>query len=151
MKTNNNICKKVLLGLLILFAGIAVIYIIIGGICEYLLDRWEKEAYETAIQITSDIKEIPEPDNSKVIEDFSISGVLSGNEGDQSMGGVILESSLSYEEITEYYNSMWNQDYSIEIVEDIPGYFEILEAKNLIDFEQEYDGDQYYMICSWGE
>lgn len=58
----------------------------------------------TSKQVTKDLLQVPLPEKTDVIEEFSRSGKLEGNgNGMQFFGAILIQSDLSLEELNEYY------------------------------------------------
>ncbi|MDO5294419.1 MAG: hypothetical protein Q4F05_16915 [bacterium] len=102
----------------------------------------------SARKVATELKELPLPENTTYIEHISKAGKLCGNgNGMQYLGGILIKSELSLEELDTYY-SKYNKEYVVEkqFAQKI-GFVEHTE----LAFETELSGTGYYFIYLWGE
>lgn len=105
----------------------------------------------TAKKVVADIHNIPLPENTKIIEEVSQAGKLTGNgNGMQFFGAVLVESSLTLEEIEKYYSNYRENDWSYLVEKQTNQKIEAVEH-HTISFKSDVRGKNCYIIYSWGE
>ncbi len=107
---------------------------------------------KAAQNIVEEIKSIPVPDNTSIVEEISDAGKLSGNgEGMQYFGAVLLKSELSLEELQTYYGKYSESKYSNIVACQEGNRVKVVEHKDL-QFKTEIGKDNdYYIVYTWGD
>ncbi len=136
-----NKCKlvfEIVLG--ILFAGIAVFLLSVPIVNNNI-------ASETARRV----KEIELPEATEYIESFSKAGKLVGNgNGMQYLGGILIESELSLEDLESYYSQYAENEWEC-IVEKQTGKNIRFVEHGTVSLNGDIDGDNFYIVYSWGD
>ena len=125
--------------------GILAAAILIGGVISLPLIN-----NHTACKVEKALCEIPLPEKTELIESLSQAGKLTGNgNGMQYFGAILIRSELSLEELETYYSDYRSNEweYLVEIQEGQS--IEVIEHKALQFSEEIEDGD-YYIVYSWG-
>lgn len=97
-----------------------------------------------ADSIEKDLRAIPLPENTKLVDSISIAGKLSGNgNGMQYFGAILVSSDLSEEELSDYYGACFEKA-------------EVKKQDSAIIFEYEdykfdkFDNNNYcYIVYGW--
>lgn len=93
---------------------------------------------------------LPLPDHTELMESIHKSGKLIGNgNGMQYFGAILIKSSLSLEELTEYYGSFAEHDWECVAEKQEDARIAVIEHGDLT-FQTEMKGDDYYIVYSWG-
>ena len=105
----------------------------------------------TATEVKNDIMALPLPQNTTVEESLSRAGNLTGNgNGMQFFGAVLLKSDMSLNELEAYYDPLRPDEWHY-IVERQDGK-EIKPTEHpVLSFKTDIDGDNYYILYSWGD
>ncbi len=97
-----------------------------------------------------DIEAIPLPERTERIEALSSAGKLVGSgNGMQYFGAVLIKSGLSLEELDAHY-SQYREKEDYYIVEPQTNQ-KIKATENQLSFEHDINGDDYYIVYSWGD
>ena len=104
----------------------------------------------SAKHIVAEIKSVPLPQDTQVVENFSQAGKLVGNgNGMQFFGAVLIESKLSLEELDNHYSSYretpWDYVVKIQNVQNI----DVIEH-GTFSFETDVSNGNFYIVYSWG-
>lgn len=108
-----------------------------------------------ALGMEKELKALPLPENTQLVDSTSMAGKLSGNgNGMQYFGAVLIQSTLSEEEIKIHY-AKYRDSLDDCLVEPQKG-TEIRPGGNPLHnndglaFSSPVEGEGYYMIYSWG-
>lgn len=102
-----------------------------------------------ANKITQNIKEIPLPDNTQYVESFSKAGKLVGNgNGMQYLGGILITSELSLEELQSYYTQHANGEGNCIVEKQTDKNISFIEHGS-VSFTTDIDADSYFIVYSW--
>lgn len=97
-----------------------------------------------------DVKGKNLPENTTYVESFSAAGKLQGNgNGMQYLGGIVIKSDLSVDEIKEYYKQYANEDWEF-IVEKQEGQRVLASEHKDINIKAEITSNNYYVVYTWG-
>ena len=109
-----------------------------------------------ALGIEKDLKHIPLPADTVIVESTSVAAKLTGNgNGMQYFGAVLLKSALSLEELYDHYRP-YRQGLSDCLVEPqtdaaIRPRGEYMHGARYLAFREPIEGEGYYILYSWGE
>lgn len=104
-------------------------------------------AKKTADQLA----ELPLPEHTEWIESVYKAGKLTGNgNGMQYFGAILIKSGLSLEELKEYYSNFAENEWECIVEKQISTTINIIEHGELT-LNTEIDGDDYFIVYSWGE
>lgn len=104
-------------------------------------------ANKTAISV----KNIELPGNTEYIETFSKAGKLVGNgNGMQYLGGILIKSDLSLEELQSYYSQYAQNEWECNVKKQTDKSIQIVEHGTLSLKDAMHDGN-YYIVYSWGD
>ncbi len=93
----------------------------------------------------------PLPENTELIESVSKAGKLVGcGNGMQYFGAILIKSGLSLTELREYYNSFAGSGREYIVENQSAGDIKVIEHA-LISFKTDIDGDNYYIVYTWGD
>ena len=93
---------------------------------------------------------LPLPAHTELVETVHRSGKLSGNgNGMQYFGAILIKSGLSLEELREYYSDFAEHEWECVVEKQTDGNIRAVEHGKLI-FMTDIEGDDYYIVYSWG-
>lgn len=104
-----------------------------------------------AYNVVTELKQIPLPKNTVIVEEKAISDRLCGNgDGVQYFGALLIKSDLSQEDLITYY-SQFSKKYHVE-----PQYDRRIKQDELAlhqdnSFHTSIDSDDYFVLYSWGD
>lgn len=97
-----------------------------------------------ALGIEKDLKRLPLPESTELVESISKAGKLVGNgNGMQYFGAILVKSDLSAEELTAYY-----EDHDCSLAGQLTS--EILVVDRTLSFRHDEYGVGYYIVYRWG-
>ncbi len=129
---------KAMLRLIALLLGAILLLLLASPIINDLY-AWRLER-ETA--------RIPLPPDTELVEKFSRAGKLNGNgNGMQFLGGILLKSSMTLEELQDYYRT-YEDDYIVETQKT--GELTMVEHGDCF-LNTKVSGDDYYVVYLWGQ
>ncbi len=103
-----------------------------------------------ALKVKCDIEKIPLAPKTEQIESLSSARKLIGNgNGMQYFGAVLLKSELTLQEINSYYSQYREKEWEYVVEKQTDK--EIKETNNQLSFKSDIDGDDYYIVYSWGD
>lgn len=133
--------KKVLVCIILLVVLIFVSVLVAAPIVN------DSMAKKTA----SALEELPLPDNTEFVEAVYQAGKLVGNgNGMQYFGGILIKSELSLEELKAYYLQFAKNEWECIVEKQMDADVKVIEHAKLT-FKTEIEGDQYYIVYSWGD
>lgn len=108
-----------------------------------------------ALGIEKDLKRMPLPENTTVVESTSVAGKLTGNgNGMQYFGAVLLKSELAIDELYDHYRPYREglNDCLVESQLDsvIRPRGEIMHGASHLTFRTDVQGAGYYILYTWG-
>ncbi len=104
-------------------------------------------AHKTAQQILA----ISMPSDTVTVETFSKAGKLVGNgNGMQYLGGVLIRSSLSLEELQLYYAQYAEHEWECQVEPQIGQSIRFVEHGRVV-LETEIEDDKYFIVYSLGD
>ena len=103
-----------------------------------------------ALGVENDLKDIPLPENTALVESTSKAGKMVGNgNGMQYFGAILLKSDLSLEELDAYYQTYRSGSFDCLIAEQVSNDILVVEHGDLAFRHDEY-GVGYYIVYTWG-
>lgn len=103
----------------------------------------------TAARVANELEELPLPENTEIIETTSFAGKFVGNgNGMQYFGAILIKSELPLESLTEHYSQYVEKEWEC-VVERQEGN-EIQELDGSESFQTDVEGEDYYIVYSWG-
>lgn len=94
---------------------------------------------------------LPLPNHTELMESIHKSGKLVGNgNGMQYFGAILIQSELSLEELKEYYWNFAEHDWECVVEKQTDANVSVIEHTNLA-FKTKIEGDNYYIVYSWGD
>lgn len=103
-------------------------------------------------KVEKELKSIPLPSNSKLIDSISISGKLTGNgNGMQYFGAILVKTELNEEDLEKYYKEYRKGKWDCLIKKQNLNGIDVIEHGSY-SFKK-FDNDEslnYYIIYSWG-
>lgn len=104
-----------------------------------------------AKKTAEELADLPLPDSTEFIEMVYQAGKLVGNgNGMQYFGAVLIKSDLSLEELKEYYSKYAENEWECVVENQTDKNVKIIEHTELT-FKTDVEGDDYYIIYSWGD
>ena len=106
-----------------------------------------------AVNVVKGLKQIPLPEDTIMVEEKAIADRLCGNgDGVQYFGALLLKSELSIEDLEEYYAQLNDDKFCCEVEHQYDRRIEQDELSLHQDniFNSTIDGDNYYILYSWG-
>lgn len=136
--------SQVFVGALVLFAlfigGILSLYII----CPIYNDGVAKK-------ISKELDSTPLPENTVLVDDFSMAGKLCGNgNGMQYFGAILIKSNLPEEKIVDFYKQYSSGQFDKIVKKQESNVISEIEHRYAA-FDADVDGEGYYMIYTWGD
>ena len=96
------------------------------------------------------VERIELPNNTHYIETFAKAGKLIGNgHGMQYIGGILIKSELSLQELKSYYSQYATNDWECIVEKQTDKQISFIEH-GTISFNSDINGDNYYVVYSWG-
>ncbi len=103
-----------------------------------------------ALGVEKDLKAIPLPQKTELVESISKAGKLTGNgNGMQYFGAILIKSDLSLEELVAYYQTYRIGQYDCLIASQVDNEILAVQHGNLAFRHTEY-GVGYYIVYTWG-
>lgn len=97
------------------------------------------------------IENIALPDHTEYIETFSKAGKLVGNgNGMQYLGGILIRSDLSLEELQLYYAQYAQNEWECLVEKQTDKTIRAVEHET-VSLHADIDSDNYYIVYSWGD
>lgn len=108
-----------------------------------------------ALGIEGDLKRLPLPADTVVVESTSVAGKLTGNgNGMQYFGAVLLKSDLSLEQLYDHYRPYREGLYDclVEVQSDaaVRPRGEVMHGASDLSFRTDVQGEGYYILYTWG-
>lgn len=103
-------------------------------------------------KVEKELKSIPLPSNSKLMDSISISGKLTGNgNGMQYFGAILIKTQLNEEDLEKYYKEYRNGKWDCLIKKQTSNEIDVIEHGTYLfkNFDSK-ESLNYYMIYSWG-
>ena len=104
-----------------------------------------------AMKTAKQVADIPLPEQTECMESVYLAGKLTGNgNGMQYFGAILVKSDLSVDELAVYYQNFNDdsQEYTVESQKDKK--IQVIEHGGL-SFKTDIQGDNYYIVYSWGD
>lgn len=99
--------------------------------------------------IESEIKNIPLPQDTEIIDSISIAGKLTGNgNGMQYFGAILIKSNLDIIELENYYKSYRKNEWSLNIKKQDTTHIDVIDHGEY-SFSSRGSLDNCYIIYSW--
>jgi len=96
------------------------------------------------------IEKIELPEHTEYMESFWKAGKLIGNgNGMQYLGGILIKSELSIDELQTYYSQYANEEWEC-IVEKQAGKSIQWIEHGMLSLNSNLSGENYYIVYSWG-
>ena len=132
--------KKILV---IIVLTAAIIFLSVLAAAPIVNDTIAKKA-------ANELAQFPLPNNTELIESIYKAGKLVGNgNGMQYFGAILIKSGLSLEELKEYYLKFAKDEWECMVERQIDTDIKIIEHRK-VTFKTNVEGDNYYIIYSWG-
>lgn len=104
-----------------------------------------------ALGVENDLKRLPLPANTELIESTSKAGKLVGNgNGMQYFGAILIKSDLSLEELEAHYQEYRTEQFDYLIAGQLDNDILAVEHDDLAFRHDEY-GMGYYIVYTWGD
>jgi len=110
-----------------------------------------------ALGIENDLKKLPLPPQTEIVESTSVASKLTGNgNGMQYFGAVLLSSELSADELYDHYRAYRKGLYDCLIEPQsgntiCPAGQELRSGSVDLSFRSSVEGEGYYILYSWGD
>ena len=106
----------------------------------------------SAGKIQKELEISPLPENTELVEGVSKAGKLTGNgNGMQFFGAILIKSDLSLEELNDYYSAYRKHEDDCIVNMQNGQKVELIEHGTLEFLAEVIEGEQYYIVYSWGE
>lgn len=133
--------------LVIIFSAVALLFLSILILLIAAPFVNDNAAKKTADELV----DLPLPSNTEFIESIYEAGKLVGNgNGMQYFGAILIKSQLSLEELKEYYSKFADNDWTCVVENQINTDVAIRDGRLPLTFKTDIDGDNYYIVYSWG-
>ena len=131
--------KGIRIVLAIIFASI-ILFLILCPIINNL----------SAKHIIAEIKSVPLPQDTQIIESFSQAGKLVGNgNGMQFFGAVLIESELSLEDLDNHYSLYRETPWDCIVKTQRAQNIDVIEH-GTFSLETDVSNGNYYLVYTWG-
>lgn len=128
--------KKILL---IIFLSIIILIILFIPITNNFI----------AWRVESKIKNIPLPQDTKIIDSISVAGKLTGNgNGMQYFGAILVKSDLDLIELEDYYKNYREDEWSLNIKKQNTAKIDVIEHGDY-SFNTKESLENCYIVYSW--
>lgn len=105
-----------------------------------------------AKKTANELADLPLPNNTEFIESINKAGKLIGNgNGMQYFGAILIKSELSLEELIEYYKGFAENEWNCIVENQIDSDVIIMKEHTGLTFKTDMEGDNYYIVYSWGD
>lgn len=105
----------------------------------------------TAKKTAQNVKEIALPTNTECVETFSKAGKLVGNgNGMQYLGGILIKSELSLQELQSYYSQYTKNEYECIVEQQTDKNISFIEH-GTVSLHTDINSESYYIVYSWGD
>ena len=129
------------------FAAVPLAIVSLFVLCPFVNDR-------TAAGLADDVAGVPSPADTRVVERFSLAGKLTGNgNGMQYLGGVLVQSDLSSDELDGYYAAYRKGDWDMLVDTQTTRDLGIIDRGDYAfasDVSDTSDG-RWYIVYTWGD
>ena len=99
-----------------------------------------------ALGVENDLKSIPLPEKTELVESTSKAGKMVGNgNGMQYFGAILIKSDLSMEEVKNHYS-----DYDCVVERQTAAQIQVIGNDTGLSFRQADYSDSYYLVYRWG-
>lgn len=104
-----------------------------------------------AKKTANELVDLPLPDSTEFIESVYKAGKLFGNgNGMQYFGAILIKSELSLDELKEYYGAFAEHEWECVVENQKTTNIELSDEHINMTFKTDIEGDQYYIVYSWG-
>lgn len=105
----------------------------------------------TAVNVMNDIRSIPLPEDTEIVETFSRAEKLVGNgNGMQYLGIILIQSDLSLDELDQYYSAYRENQWNYIVEEQVTQELGIIEYGSFL-FNTDVSDGHFYIVYSWGD
>lgn len=102
-----------------------------------------------AWRVESKIKNIPLPQDTKIIDSISVAGKQTGNgNGMQYFGAILVKSDLDLIELEEYYKNYREDEWSLNIKKQNTAKIDVIEHGDY-SFDTKESLENCYIVYSW--
>ena len=141
--------KRIIKNLLIIVISIIVLTIIATPFVIVIVNDY------IAITVKNDLKKLPLPYKTELIDSISAAGKLAGNgNGMQYFGAILIKSELTLEELDSYYAQYRNNEFKYMVDVQCDNKIEMIEHHGSYSFNvssETFSFDNYYIIYTWGD
>ncbi|MBQ3109592.1 MAG: hypothetical protein IJC69_00385 [Clostridia bacterium] len=132
--------SKIICGIIIfVFVAVTALYII-GAVANDI----------SAKAVLNEIKEIPLPEQTEIIDEISVAGKLTGNgNGVQCFGAIWIKSDLPLWQLEAYYSAYRESEFDFIVKEQPTQEISVIEHGSYA-FKREKPNAACYMVYSWG-
>ncbi len=103
-----------------------------------------------ALGIENDLKDLPLPANTQLVESYSLAGRLAGNgNGMQYFGVILLQTELTEEELMQHYASYRTGLFDHIVVQQTGQRVEQVEHAEVV-FSTQMSDEGFYIVYTWG-
>ncbi len=103
-----------------------------------------------AKKTANELVDLPLPNSTEFIESIYKAGKLVGNgNGMQYFGAILIRSELSLDELKKYYLEFADSEWKFIVENQIDTDVRIIEHA-MLTFKTDIDGNNYYIVYSWG-
>lgn len=104
-----------------------------------------------AEKTVKELADLPLPNGTEYIESVYRAGKLVGNgNGMQYFGAILIRSERSLEELEEYYSGFAENGWECVVENQTGTDIKVIEHGELA-FETDIDGEDYFIVYSWGD
>ncbi|MDE6685873.1 MAG: hypothetical protein K2K17_00985 [Lachnospiraceae bacterium] len=136
--------KKVLIVVSCLVSCVVITYIAIRIAAPIFNDNVAKKT-------AGELVDLPLPNNTEFIESIYEAGKIVGNgNGMQYFGAILIKSELSLDELKEYYGAFTEHDWECVVENQKTTNVEFFNGHTNVTFKTDIEGDDYYIVYSWG-
>ena len=141
--------KKICITVLKVF-GAAVLFLVMSLLFLLIVTPFEND--RVAGNTAKELAELPLPENTEYIESVYRAGKLIGcGNGMQYLGAILIRSDLSLEALKAHYSSFAEHEWECVVERQTSAEIKWVEYAGGLSFKTEVEGDDYYIVYSWGD
>ena len=105
-----------------------------------------------ALGVENELKQIPLPEQTELVESTSVAGKLIGNgNGMQYFGAILIKSDLSIDQLNAHYAAYRENPFDCMIEQQTSSRIEAGGMNGSLSFRAEPEASGYYVVYSWGD
>lgn len=141
--------KKICTTVLKVF-GVAVLFLVMSLLVLLVVTPFAND--RVARKTAKELADLPLPENTEYIESVYKADKLIGcGNGMQYLGAILIRSDLPLEALKAYYSGFVEHEWECVVERQTSAAIEWVEYAGGLSFKTEVEGDDYYIVYSWGD